>query len=90
MMRAFLNNEDIHAITAAKLFKVPLSDVTGDMRSNAKTVNFGIIYGVSAFGLSEQTDLNRKEAAELIEAYFRTYPMYQKVLNMQQVNGWQY
>ncbi|MBT8309301.1 MAG: DNA polymerase I, partial [Flavobacteriaceae bacterium] len=74
MISAFKNGEDIHASTAAKVFNVPLAEVTREQRSNAKTVNFGIIYGVSAFGLSNQTDLNRTEAKELIETYYRTYP----------------
>ena len=74
MIAAFKNNEDIHKSTAAKVFNVPLEEVTKEQRSNAKTVNFGIIYGVSAFGLSNQTDLSRKEAAELIEAYYQSYP----------------
>ena len=74
MISAFQNNEDIHKSTAAKVFNVPLDEVTKEQRSNAKTVNFGIIYGVSAFGLSNQTNLSRKEAAELIEAYYQTYP----------------
>ncbi|MEO8236224.1 MAG: DNA polymerase I [Flavobacterium sp.] len=74
MIKAFQNNEDIHRSTAAKVFNVPLEEVTKEQRSNAKTVNFGIIYGVSAFGLSNQTSLSRKESAELIEAYYATYP----------------
>ena len=74
MIDAFKNGEDIHASTAAKVFNVPLSEVTREQRSNAKTVNFGIIYGVSAFGLSNQTDLSRSEAKELIETYYETYP----------------
>lgn len=74
MVSAFQNNEDIHQATAAKVFDVPLEDVTKAQRSNAKTVNFGIIYGVSAFGLSQQTDLNRSEAKELIDTYYTTYP----------------
>ncbi len=74
MIKAFQNIEDIHRSTAAKLFNVPLEEVTKEQRSNAKTVNFGIIYGVSAFGLSNQTDLSRKESAELIDAYYKTYP----------------
>jgi DNA polymerase-1 len=74
MIKAFQNNEDIHKSTAAKVFNVPLEEVTKEQRSNAKTVNFGIIYGVSAFGLSNQTDLSRKEAADLIDAYYQTYP----------------
>ncbi len=74
MIQAFKNGEDIHASTASKVFDVPLKEVTKEQRSNAKTVNFGIIYGVSAFGLSNQTDLSRTEAKELIETYFNTYP----------------
>jgi DNA polymerase-1 len=74
MVTAFQNNEDIHKATAAKVFNVPLEEVTREQRSNAKTVNFGIVYGVSAFGLSQQTDLNRTEAKALIETYYATYP----------------
>jgi DNA polymerase-1 len=74
MIEAFKNGEDIHASTASKVFNVPLADVTREQRGNAKTVNFGIIYGVSAFGLSNQTDLNRTEAKELIDTYYETYP----------------
>ena len=74
MIKAFQNNEDIHKITAAKVFNVPLEEVTKEQRSNAKTVNFGIIYGVSAFGLSNQTSLSRSESAALIDAYYKTYP----------------
>ncbi len=74
MINAFKNGEDIHASTAAKVFNVRLEEVTREQRSNAKTVNFGIIYGVSAFGLSNQTDLSRSEAKELIDTYYKTYP----------------
>ena len=74
MIEAFKNGEDIHASTASKVFNVPIEEVTREQRSNAKTVNFGIIYGVSAFGLSNQTDLSRSEAKELIETYYKTYP----------------
>lgn len=74
MIEAFKNGEDIHASTASKVFNVPIDQVTREQRSNAKTVNFGIIYGVSAFGLSNQTDLSRTEAKELIETYYKTYP----------------
>ena len=74
MINAFKNGEDIHASTAAKVFNVPLEEVTREQRSNAKTVNFGIIYGVSAFGLSNQTNLSRSEAKELIDTYYETYP----------------
>lgn len=74
MIEAFKNGEDIHASTAARVFDVPLAEVTREQRGNAKTVNFGIIYGVSAFGLSNQTDLSRSEARELIDTYYETYP----------------
>ncbi|WP_411767171.1 DNA polymerase I [Winogradskyella sp. A3E31] len=74
MIEAFKNGEDIHASTASKVFNVPIDDVTREQRSNAKTVNFGIIYGVSAFGLSNQTDLSRSESKELIDTYYATYP----------------
>ncbi|HLS31507.1 MAG TPA: DNA polymerase, partial [Flavobacteriaceae bacterium] len=74
MMEAFQRGEDIHASTAAKLFDVNPDEVTREQRANAKTVNFGIIYGVSAFGLAKQTDLSRKEADELIKTYYKTYP----------------
>ncbi len=83
MIKAFQNNEDIHKSTAAKVFNVPLEEVTKEQRSNAKTVNFGIIYGVSAFGLSNQTDLSRKEAAELIDAYYATYPKLKSYMSNQ-------
>ena len=74
MIKAFQNGEDIHASTAAKVFNIALEEVTREQRSNAKTVNFGIIYGVSAFGLSNQTDLSRGDAKALIETYYATYP----------------
>ncbi len=74
MIESFRKGEDIHASTAARVFGVPLEEVTREQRSNAKTVNFGIIYGVSAFGLSNQTDLSRTEARELIDTYYKTYP----------------
>ncbi|MBJ33479.1 MAG: DNA polymerase I [Flavobacteriaceae bacterium] len=74
MLAAFNNNEDIHAATAAKVFGVPLAEVNREQRSQAKTVNFGIIYGVSAFGLSNQTTLSRKESKGIIDAYYENYP----------------
>ena len=83
MIEAFKNGEDIHASTAAKVFNVPLEEVTREQRGNAKTVNFGIIYGVSAFGLSNQTDLSRTEAKELIETYYETYPKLRKYMSSQ-------
>lgn len=74
MIKAFQDGEDIHASTAAKLFKIPLAEVSKTQRSQAKTVNFGIIYGQGAFALAEQTGLSRTEAKQMIEAYFETYP----------------
>lgn len=74
MIKAFQNGEDIHASTAAKLFKIPLEEVSKTQRGQAKTVNFGIIYGQGAFALAEQTGLSRTEAKQMIEAYFETYP----------------
>ncbi|MFD2696943.1 DNA polymerase I [Mesonia sediminis] len=83
MIEAFKNGEDIHASTAAKVFDVPLADVTREQRSNAKTVNFGIIYGVSAFGLSNQTDMSRSEAGDLIKTYYKTYPKLRDYIDKQ-------
>ncbi|MFP4844215.1 DNA polymerase I [Winogradskyella sp. PE311] len=83
MIEAFKNGEDIHASTASKVFNVPLEDVSREQRSNAKTVNFGIVYGVSAFGLSNQTDLSRGEAKELIDTYYETYPKLKAYMSAQ-------
>ncbi len=83
MINAFKNKEDIHSSTAAAVFNVPINKVTKEQRSNAKVVNFGIIYGVSAFGLSNQTNLNRKESKELIEKYFEKYPKLKHYMNNQ-------
>ncbi|SRX72270.1 DNA polymerase I [Aequorivita antarctica] len=83
MIEAFKHGEDIHASTASKVFNIPLSEVTREQRSNAKTVNFGIIYGVSAFGLSNQTDLSRTEAKDLIETYYKTYPKLRNYISEQ-------
>jgi len=83
MVEAFQKGEDIHATTAAKVFDVPLEAVTREQRSNAKTVNFGIVYGVSAFGLSQQTNLSRSESKELIEAYYTTYPQLKAYMSSQ-------
>lgn len=74
MVDAFNSGEDIHAATAAKIYKVPISEVTSDMRRKAKTANFGIIYGISVFGLAERLAIPRGEAKELIDGYFETYP----------------
>ena len=83
MIEAFKHGEDIHASTASKVFNVAIEDVTREQRSNAKTVNFGIIYGVSAFGLSNQTDLSRSEAKELIDTYYETYPKLKNYISKQ-------
>ena len=83
MINAFKNNEDIHASTASAVFNVPINQVTKEQRSNAKVVNFGIIYGVSAFGLSNQTSLNRRESKELIEKYYEKYPKLKQYINNQ-------
>ncbi len=74
MLDAFMAGEDIHAATAAKVFAVDPTDVTREMRNQAKTVNFGIIYGISAFGLSQRINVSRSEAAVLIDNYFKKYP----------------
>lgn len=83
MIEAFKNGMDIHASTASKVFNVPIEEVTREQRSNAKTVNFGIIYGVSAFGLSNQTDLTRAESKELIDTYYKTYPKLRNYMSEQ-------
>ncbi|WP_194976955.1 DNA polymerase I [Aquiflexum lacus] len=74
MIEAFKNGRDIHATTAAKIFQVPLEEVTSDMRRKAKTANFGIIYGISAFGLGQRLSISRTEAKEIIDAYFKEFP----------------
>lgn len=74
MIAAFENDHDIHAATAANIYKVPLESVTSEMRRKAKTANFGIIYGISAFGLAERLGIPRSEAKELIDSYFATFP----------------
>ena len=92
MIESFLHGEDIHRATAAKVFNVPLEAVTREQRSHAKTVNFGIIYGVSAFGLSAQTDLSRSQSKELIDTYYATYPnlrnYIQKQIHFAQEHGY--
>ena len=74
MVADFLSGNDIHAATASKIFGVDIKDVTREMRSRAKTANFGIIYGISSYGLSERLTIGRKEAKELIDGYFNSYP----------------
>ena len=74
MVEAFCSGADIHAATAAKIYGTKTENVTSDMRRKAKTANFGIIYGISAFGLAERLNISRSEAKELIDGYFKTYP----------------
>ncbi len=81
MMDAFINGHDIHTATAAKIYKIDLKDVTTDMRRKAKTANFGIIYGISVFGLSDRLGIPRAEAKELIDGYFITYPDVKKYMD---------
>lgn len=83
MIDAFKKGEDIHSSTASRVFNVPLEEVTREQRNNAKTVNFGIIYGVSAFGLSNQTDLSRGDAKDLIDTYYKTYPKLRNYISEQ-------
>lgn len=74
MLDAFNNGIDIHTQTASKVFHVPISEVTGEMRRKAKTINFGIIYGISSFGLAQRLKISRKEASQIIEEYFQEFP----------------
>jgi DNA polymerase I len=81
MINAFLNNEDIHTATAAKIYGIPFQDVSKEMRNHAKTANFGIIYGISAFGLSQRLSIPRQEADKLIQGYFANFPDVRKFIN---------
>jgi len=81
MLDAFRHDADIHAATAAKIYGIPLAEVTSDMRRKAKTANFGIIYGISAFGLSQRLSIPRSEAQELISGYFDAYPEVRRYMN---------
>ena len=74
MIEAFRSGADIHAATAAKIYGIPVEEVTSDMRRKAKTANFGIIYGISVFGLAERLNIPRAESKELIDGYFKSYP----------------
>lgn len=81
MIEAFKNGRDIHATTASKIFSTPIDKVDSDMRRKAKTANFGIIYGISAFGLSQRLSIPRKEAADIIDAYFAEFPGVKKYMD---------
>ena len=82
MLEAFRNDQDIHSITAAKIYKVAIEEVTPDMRRKAKTANFGIIYGISAFGLSQRLNISRSEAKELIDGYFENFPRVREYMEL--------
>lgn len=92
MIQAFRDGLDIHAATAAKIYKIPLEEVSSDMRRKAKTANFGIIYGISVFGLAERMGVSRTEAKELIDGYFNTYPQVKAYMDASiekaRENGW--
>lgn len=81
MIEAFSKGEDIHAATAAKINKIPLAEVTKEMRSSAKSANFGIIYGISAFGLAQNLNISRSDAKKLIDSYFESYPKVKKYMD---------
>ncbi|HMM11451.1 MAG TPA: DNA polymerase I [Bacteroidales bacterium] len=83
MIEAFASGYDIHSATASRVYGVPIEEVTKDMRRNAKTVNFGIIYGISSFGLSERLGIARGEASQIIASYFREYPGIKAYMNQQ-------
>ncbi len=92
MIEAFKSGHDIHAATAAKIYHLPIEEVTSDMRRKAKTANFGIIYGISVFGLSDRLGIPRSEAKELIDGYFTTYPQVKiymdRCIEIAKSNGW--
>lgn len=92
MIEAFREGHDIHAATAAKIYRKPISEITSDQRRKAKTANFGIIYGITTFGLAERMQVSRGEAKELIEEYFATYPKVreymEKSINMAREHGY--
>jgi len=92
MIQAFRDGLDIHAATAAKIYKIPLEEVSSEMRRKAKTANFGIIYGISVFGLAERMGVSRTEAKELIDGYFKTYPQVKAYMDASiekaRENGW--
>lgn len=87
LIGAYKEAQDIHAITASQVFHIPLDEVTSLQRRNAKAVNFGIVYGISAFGLSEDLSISRKEAEDYIDKYFETYPGVKAFLDRQVEEG---
>ena len=87
LIEAYRSDADIHRITAAKVFHTPFEEVTDLQRRNAKAVNFGIVYGISSFGLSQDLSISRKEAAQYIEEYFKTYPKVKEFLDREVENA---
>ena len=83
LIESYKSGKDIHAITASQVFGVPLDKVTPNLRRNAKAVNFGVVYGISAFGLSEDLSISRNEAKDYINNYFKTYPKVKEFLDRQ-------
>ena len=83
MIQAYREAQDIHRMTASQVFHIPFDEVTDLQRRNAKAVNFGIVYGISSFGLSQDLSITRKEAAQYIESYFETYPGIKRFLDEQ-------
>ena len=83
LIESYKSGKDIHAITASQVFSVPLDKVTPNLRRNAKAVNFGVVYGISAFGLSEDLSISRNEAKDYINNYFKTYPKVKEFLDRQ-------
>jgi DNA polymerase-1 len=83
MLKAFNEGKDIHSITAAKIYQISEEQVDSDMRRKAKTANFGIIYGISAFGLSQRLNISRSEAKELIDGYFENFPKIKRFMDKQ-------
>jgi DNA polymerase-1 len=92
MLEDFRNGLDIHSATASRVYGIPIEEVTPEMRRNAKMVNFGIVYGISAFGLSERLNITRKEAAAIIDQYFKKYPgiknYMENIINFARKNGY--
>ena len=81
LKKAFKNNEDIHSLTASQVFNVPINKVNDDFRRKAKTINFGIIYGITQYGLAKQISVSNQEALDFINAYFKKFPQIKDYMN---------
>ena len=81
LKKAFKNNEDIHSLTASQVFNVPINKVNDDLRRKAKTINFGIIYGITQYGLAKQISVSNQEALDFINAYFKKFPQIKDYMN---------